>query len=54
MCKCNGESVNHLFLHCPIAMDLWALMFGLFGVSWVMLQSVVWLLACWQGRFSCH
>ena len=24
MCKCNGESVDHLFLHCPVAMDLWA------------------------------
>ena len=22
MCKCNGESVNHLFLHCLVAMDL--------------------------------
>ena len=22
MCKCNGESVDHLFLHCPVAMEL--------------------------------
>ena len=27
---------------------------GLFGVSWVMLQSVLGLLACWQGKFGCH
>ena len=33
MCKCNGESVDHLFLHCPVAMDMWAMMFRLFGVS---------------------
>ena len=33
MCKCNGESVDHLFFHCPVAMDLWAMVFGLFGVS---------------------
>ena len=33
MCKCNGESVDHLFLHCPIAMDLWAMVLGLFEVS---------------------
>ena len=46
MCKCNGESVDHLFLHCPVAMDMWAMVFGLFGVSWVMLQYVVGLLAC--------
>uniref|UniRef100_A0A7N2LKS5 Serine/threonine-protein phosphatase 2A 55 kDa regulatory subunit B n=1 Tax=Quercus lobata TaxID=97700 RepID=A0A7N2LKS5_QUELO len=42
---CNGESVDHLFLHCPVAMDMWAMGFGLFGVSWVMPQSVVELLA---------
>ena len=25
MCKCNCESVDHLFLHCPVDMDLWCL-----------------------------
>ena len=54
MCKCNGESVDHLFLHCLVAMDLWSMVFGLFGVSWVMPQFVVGLLACWQGRFGRH
>ena len=52
MCKCNGESVDHLFLHCPVAMDLWSVVLGLFGVSWVMPQSVVGLLVCWQGRLN--
>ena len=33
MCKCNGESIDHLFLHCPVAMDLWAMVLGLFRVS---------------------
>ena len=23
MCKCNSETVDHLFLHCSIAMELW-------------------------------
>ena len=54
MCKCNGELVDHLFLHCLVAMDLWAMVFGSFEVSWVMPQSVVGLLACWQGRFGRH
>ena len=48
----NGESVDHLFLHCPVVMDLWSMVFGKFGVSWVMLQSIVGLLACWQGKFG--
>ena len=54
MCKCNGESVDHLFLHCPVDMDLWSMVFGLFGVSWVMPQFVVGFLACWQGKFGHH
>ena len=29
------------------------MVFGLFGVCWVMLKYVVELLACWPGRF-CH
>ena len=47
MCKCNGESIDHLLLHFSIAIDL-------FGVHWVMTRSAVELLACWQGRFGHH
>ena len=54
MCKCNGESVDHLFLHCPVATDLWAMVLGLFGVNWVMPKFVVEILACWQGQFGHH
>ena len=32
MCKCNGKSVDHLLLHCSIALDLWSMILGLFGV----------------------
>ena len=41
MCKRNGESVDHLFLYCPFAMDLWSMVLGLFGVSWVMRGTVL-------------
>ena len=54
MCKRNGESVDHLFLHCPFALDLWSMVLGLFGVSWVMLRTVLGLLWCWQGSFGRH
>ena len=54
MCKRNGKSVDHLFLHCPFAMDLWSMVLGLFGVTWVMLHTVLGLLGCWQGSFDRH
>ena len=54
MCKRNGESLDHLFLHCPFAMDLWSMVLGLFGVTWIMLHMVLGLLGCWQGRFGRH
>ena len=52
MCKSNGESVDHLFLHCPIAMDLWSMVLGFFGVTWVMPHTILGLLGCWQGSFG--
>ena len=37
-----------------VAMALWSMILGLFGVSWVMPKLVVGLLACWQGWFGHH
>ena len=54
MCKKNRESVNHLFLHCSIASELWSMVWALFGLLWVMLQSVTDLFSSWQGSFSRH
>ena len=31
-----------------------AMVFGIFGVCWVMPKSAVELLACWQGQFGHH
>ena len=33
MCKKSGELVNHLLLHCPIAYDLWSMVWALFGLQ---------------------
>ena len=45
MCKRNGESIDHLLSHCPLAFDLWSMVFTLFGIHWVMPKTVVelWL-----------
>ena len=50
MCKSHGESVNYLLLHCPIAQELWNLIFTLFGTLWVMPRGVDDLFACWSGK----
>ena len=39
MYKRYGESVDHLFLHCPIAYEMWGMIFCLFGICWVMPQG---------------
>jgi hypothetical protein len=49
MCKSSGESVNHLFLHCPLACELWTMVLVMFGKTWVMPRDVVDLLCCWKG-----
>ena len=36
MCNVDGESMDHLFLHCALARELWTLVFSLFGMYWVM------------------
>ena len=54
MCKYNGESVDNLFLHCLVAMDMSYMVLGLLRVSWVKPQSILGLRACWQGRFGRH
>ena len=49
MYKCNGESIDHLLLHCPLFQ-----IFGLFGVFRMMPKSVVELLAFKQSHFGHH
>jgi hypothetical protein len=36
LCRAAGESVDHLFLHCGVARELWHCVFRAFGVAWVL------------------
>jgi hypothetical protein len=36
ICKKSGESIDHLLLHCEVAIEVWNMVFQLFGVMWVM------------------
>jgi hypothetical protein len=41
ICKTNGESIDHLLLHCEVARDLWSYIFILFGIEWVVPRTVL-------------
>ncbi|XP_059289469.1 uncharacterized protein LOC132042988 [Lycium ferocissimum] len=40
LCYQTNETVNHLFLHCPVTAAVWHFFFSLFGLSWVMPSSI--------------
>ena len=40
MCKQDSESINHLFLHCPLVYRVWIAVIQKFKVSWVLPQDV--------------
>ena len=54
MCCGDGESVDHLLLHCPVTHSLWSLMLQAFGVHWVMPRTTTGLLSCWHQWLGKH
>jgi hypothetical protein len=54
MCKVDGESMDHSFLHCALARELWTMVFSLFGMYWVMPKRIVDVFASWKGRLGRH
>ena len=43
MYKRDEETIDHLLMHCPVARELWNLVFSLFAVLWVMPMGL-WIL----------
>ena len=54
MCRCNGETVDHLLLHCSVVNELWGFVFQLFGVDWVMFRRVLDQVVGWRNWFGKH
>jgi hypothetical protein len=52
MCKTSRESIEHLLLHCEVARDFWSYILTLFGVEWVMPQTMLELLGSWGASFG--
>ena len=54
LCCSNGETVDHLLLHCPVSHVLWTFLFRSFHVSWVIPRSVKDLLLGWHNWLGKH
>jgi hypothetical protein len=54
MCCSNGETVDHLLLHCPVVAVLWSWIFQAFGVHWVLSGTVADLLFRWWNGLGRH
>uniref|UniRef100_A0A2N9I4J4 Reverse transcriptase domain-containing protein n=1 Tax=Fagus sylvatica TaxID=28930 RepID=A0A2N9I4J4_FAGSY len=52
MCRHDGESGNHLLIHCTMASDLWHLILRSFGVIWVFPSNIADLLFGWFNCFG--
>uniref|UniRef100_A0A2N9IJZ1 Reverse transcriptase domain-containing protein n=1 Tax=Fagus sylvatica TaxID=28930 RepID=A0A2N9IJZ1_FAGSY len=54
MCCCDGETVDHLLLHCSAVQKLWNYVFLTFRVHWVVPRQVADLLFGWHNWFGKH
>ena len=50
ICRCSGEIVDLLLIHCSVVFELWSLIFMVFGVQWVLSEKVLDLLWGWWSR----
>ena len=51
LCHRHEESIDHILLHCEKARTLWALLFSMFGVQWVLPTTVKEMHLGWNGTF---
>ncbi|KAG6675596.1 hypothetical protein I3842_15G111500 [Carya illinoinensis] len=47
MCRKNGETVDHLLLHCEVVGTLWNEVLNRMELAWVMLATMTELMASW-------
>ena len=54
MCKKSGESIDHLLLHCEVALEVWNMVCQLFDIMWVMPGSLKECLGSWRAQGGNH
>ena len=52
MCWSNGESMDHLLIHCDITFALWGVLFQMLGIWWVLPGNVISFLFSWRNWFG--
>ncbi|WMV58636.1 hypothetical protein MTR67_052021 [Solanum verrucosum] len=50
LCKEALETSKHLFLHCKVTTQVWALFTTIVGILWIMPEHTADLLSCWIRR----
>lgn len=49
MCHKEEETVNHLFLHCEVAIAAWSHFIGRCGIVWCCPETIAALSLGWEG-----
>lgn len=53
LCLHDVKSIDHFFIHCHYASEIWARLLKEIGLSWIIPNRVDWLLASWGvGKVS--
>lgn len=50
LCKKDGESMDHILMHCPFSWEVWFEILRDFGVRWVCPRDLKSLLAAWRSK----
>ena len=50
LCKEALETNKHLFMHCEVTTQIWAMFTAIAGINWIMPEHTADLLSCWIRR----
>ena len=49
MCRCSGETMDHLLIHCPVAYESRSFALSSFGIRWALTGNLIDLLFGWRN-----
>ena len=49
LCGEDEESIEHILIHCPMARELWSILFSMFDVDWVIPYLIRDFILGWHG-----